>query len=68
MTPEAYGNYESPWLKVLTSPSFPHSKTLFISLLNTSTTYDPVGWGVPYMGQMANDPREDLVGASITFL
>lgn len=39
----------SSWLIEAVSPKFPKAPTLFFSLLNTIISFDPVGWGVPWV-------------------
>ena len=46
-----------------------NSWELFCSLLNTSLTYDPVGWGLPYNYLLSSDDSaEILVGVSLQTL
>lgn len=59
-TQKEYSAERQRWLRELCSPDFPHHAELFCSLLNTTLTYDAVGWGVPY--------AETLLGADDTKL
>ncbi len=44
------------------------SQVLFLSLLNACTSYDPVGWGIPYNYIMTRDYKEPLAVLSVQTL
>lgn len=46
----------------------PQSFAIFLSLLNSCISYDPVGWGVPYNYMMARDYKEPLAMLSVQIL
>ena len=58
--PQKYLPGKDPWLLAATNRACPHAMTLFHSLINVSVGYDPVGLGIPYAGNVLEDPREEL--------
>lgn len=44
-----------------TSKDCPFLRTLFHSLFNIILSYNPVGWGIPYAGNVFINEREELV-------
>jgi len=42
--------------------------TLFYSLLNTVVSFNPEGWGLPYVSAMEADSREPFIDASLQAL
>ena len=58
--PQKYVPGKDPWLLAATNRACPHAMTLFHSLINVSVGYDPVGLGIPYAGNVLEDPREEL--------
>lgn len=67
-TAETCSIWKDRFLEVATAPDCPFAPTLFFSLVNIVTTYDPVGWGVPYAGSIVNDDREALVDVALEVL
>ena len=63
--PEKLGSMPDPWLRVATDPACPNSDLLFASLINVAIGYDPVGMGLPYVGAIMEDPREELAVTSL---
>ncbi|XP_063728858.1 protein HID1-like isoform X2 [Symsagittifera roscoffensis] len=58
----------NPWISYFTSSDNRHALPLFTSLLNIVSSYDPVGYGVPYNHLMFRDYREPLVQIAIQLL
>merc|ERR550532_571260 len=58
----------NPWISYFTSSDNRHALPLFTSLLNIVSSYDPVGYGVPYNHLMFRDYREPLVQVAIQLL
>ncbi|XP_053609587.1 protein HID1 [Plodia interpunctella] len=60
--------YHNKWIAYLTSPENRHALPLFTSLLNTVSSYDPVGLGLPYNHLLFADALEPLVEVSLQIL
>ncbi|XP_075259274.1 protein HID1-like isoform X2 [Convolutriloba macropyga] len=58
----------NPWISYFTSSDNRHALPLFTSLLNIVSSYDPVGYGVPYNHLMFRDYREPLVQVALQLL
>eukprot|EP00005_Dracoamoeba_jomungandri_P002730 CAMPEP_0174260198 /NCGR_PEP_ID=MMETSP0439-20130205/9211_1 /TAXON_ID=0 /ORGANISM="Stereomyxa ramosa, Strain Chinc5" /LENGTH=781 /DNA_ID=CAMNT_0015344391 /DNA_START=28 /DNA_END=2370 /DNA_ORIENTATION=+ len=67
-SPEESDKYVNKWLDLVATNESYHSAALFYSLLNTSCTYDPIGWGVPYNHYLFNDYKEGLAGTCMQVL
>ncbi|CAI5709079.1 unnamed protein product [Peronospora destructor] len=67
-TAETCNQWKDRFLEAATAPECPFAPTLFYSLLNIVVSYDPVGWGVPYVGSIVTDDREVLVDLSLQVL
>lgn len=57
-----------PLYETAISPDCPMLPTLFFSLINTVVTFDPEGWGLPYVSAMEADSREPFIDASLQAL
>lgn len=58
----------SRFLDVFTSDVCPFAPSLFYSLLNTVLSYDPIGLGVPYAGNVVGDKRQAIVTIALQVL
>jgi len=67
-SPDGFDPYCSRWQQIATSASEPLVPTLFASLINTVTSFDPYGWGVPYGTQMVDDAPQKLMEVSLQAL
>ena len=63
--PHKYVPGKDPWLLTATNRKCPNAMTLFHSLINVSVGYDPVGLGIPYTGNILEDPRDELSTISL---
>eukprot|EP00943_MAST-04B_sp_MAST-4B-sp1_P000331 g331.t1 len=63
--PHKYVPGKDPWILTATNRNCPNAMTLFHSLINISVGYDPVGLGIPYAGNMMDDPRDELATISL---
>ena len=67
-SPEKLDQFQDPWLCEAARAEGSDAKALFYSLLNGSIGYDPIGMGIPYMGNVMEDPREELASTSLHVL
>jgi len=67
-TAEEYQEQPPKWLLRFTGGEVSHTANLFCSLMSTVFLYDPVGWGVPYLGYFASGTEEDLVDVALQVL
>ncbi|KYQ89779.1 hypothetical protein DLAC_11787 [Tieghemostelium lacteum] len=65
---EHVSNFRSKWLLWLTEEQDYHTEALFYSLINSFSTYDPIGWGIPYNHLMFADDHEAAAKLSIQVL
>jgi len=63
-----YQEFPSRWLMRITDGTNFHTATLFCSLFSTVLSYDPVGWGVPYLGLLKRGSEEEMVDLSLQLL
>ncbi len=56
---DAFDPANAPW-STLAVASAPLAPLLFHSLLNTTLAFDPVGWGIPYGAEVAEDAPAKL--------
>mmetsp|Transcript_22806 Transcript_22806/g.52133 ORF Transcript_22806/g.52133 Transcript_22806/m.52133 type:complete len:723 (+) Transcript_22806:85-2253(+) len=67
-TADEYQEKPSPWLVNCTGGQVAHTANLFVSLLSTVMSYDPVGWGLPYGGYFSSGSEEELVDVCLQVL
>ncbi|EGC32662.1 hypothetical protein DICPUDRAFT_92564 [Dictyostelium purpureum] len=65
---ENVSSFKSKWLDWFTNTQDYYTETLLFSLINTFSTYDPIGWGIPYNHLMYADDHEACSKLSLQIL
>jgi len=61
-------SFKSKWLDWFTETQDYYTEALLFSLINAFSTYDPIGWGIPYNHIMFADDHEAVSKLSVQIL
>eukprot|EP01112_Ceratiomyxa_fruticulosa_P011774 TRINITY_DN3228_c0_g1_i1.p1 TRINITY_DN3228_c0_g1~~TRINITY_DN3228_c0_g1_i1.p1 ORF type:complete len:920 (-),score=197.60 TRINITY_DN3228_c0_g1_i1:95-2854(-) len=67
-TPQQLIATHNKWLDYISTRVGYYTPALFCTLVNIASTYDPVGWGVPYNHLMFRDDHEAVANSALQIL